>query len=191
MGCTDGSSTYTLRPEALRWVKTPTAASRRGLGLRVDRHRSNPRRPAREVHGGIASRAGVEVVGMGSAAVTLWLPAWISTVRGVRSCAPRLSPSWLPTGGLYDYTASLNHSPHPPLPRNRNRAPRRHVPHPRPQQTHPQRRSATHRPPAFTTNAATRSSPRLRHRTRPTHTTIRPRGLKLNRIKTTSSSKAL
>ncbi len=75
-----------------------------------------------------------------------------------------------------------------PIPRHRDRAAPRHVPHPRPQQ---QRRSPTHRSSAPSTNAATRSSPRLRRRAGPTHTTIRPGRLKLDRIKTTSSPKAL
>lgn len=57
--------------------------------------------------------------------------------------------------------------------------------------THPQRRGPTHRSSASSTNAATRSSPRLRRRPGPAHTRIRPGRLKPDRIKTTSSSKAL
>jgi hypothetical protein len=83
------------------------------------------------------------------------------------------------------------HPAHPPLPRHRTRATSRHVPHPSPQQTPPQRRSPTHRSATPSTRTATRSSPLLRHSTEPTHTTIRPRRLKFDRIKTTSSSKAL
>ena len=83
------------------------------------------------------------------------------------------------------------HPKQPPLPGHRHRPAPRHVPHPSPQQTPPNRNRSTHRPRPARAHSATRGRPHLRRRPRRTHPPSRPRRLKLDPIKTTSSSKAL